>query len=127
MTRANRGNHMIGTTGLKELEISCIVGIHERERTQPQPVIFNVEVDYDFVQSAGSDKIDDAIDYDQIAAVVTDLVRQQSFALLETMAEEAVAVLFKRIERIRTIRIEIRKPQAIPDAAYSFVRVERSR
>ena len=118
---------MIGTTGLKELEISCIVGVHELERTQPQPVIFNIEVDYDFAQPTRSDKIDDAIDYDQIAAVVTDLVRQQSFALLETMAEEAVAVLFKRIERIRTIRMEIRKPQAVPDAAYSFVRVERSR
>ena len=118
---------MIGTTGLKELEVSCIVGVYEQERTQPQPVIFNIEIDYDFVQPTRSDNIGDAIDYDQVAAVVTDLVRHRSFALLETMAEGIVAVLFGRIERIRTIRIEIRKPQAVPDAAYSFVRVERSR
>ena len=118
---------MIGTTGLKELEVSCIVGVYEQERNQPQPVIFNIEIDYDFVRPTRSDNIGDAIDYDQVAAVVTDLVRHRSFVLLETMAEEIAAVLFGRIEHIRTIRIEIRKPEAIPDAAYSFVRVERSR
>lgn len=118
---------MIGTTGLKGLEVSCILGVYEQERTQPQPVVFNIEIDYDFVSPARLDALDDAIDYDQVAAEVSDLVHRRTFSLLETMAEETVTLLFRRMEQIQTIRLEIRKPQAVPAAAYSFVRVERSR
>ena len=47
---------MIGTTGLKDLEVSCILGVYEQERTQPQPVVFNIEIDYDFVSPARLDR-----------------------------------------------------------------------
>jgi hypothetical protein len=41
-------NAMIGTTGLKGLQIDCIVGIHEHERRTPQTVSIDIEMDYDF-------------------------------------------------------------------------------
>ena len=37
---------MIGTTGLKNLQIGCIVGVYEQERAQPQPVVIDIELDY---------------------------------------------------------------------------------
>jgi 7,8-dihydroneopterin aldolase/epimerase/oxygenase len=118
---------MIGTTGLKSLQVECIVGIHELERRIPQAVIIDIELDYDFHEAAASDAIDDAVDYVEIANRVTELVQRRAFFLIETMAEETAAMLFALATEVRQVRLEIRKPAAVPSAACSFVRVERAR
>lgn len=118
---------MIGTTGLRSLQIGCIVGIYEHERQKPQTVIMDIDLEYDFAAAAGSDAIDDAVDYDRVASGVTELVQRRAFQLIETMAEETAAMLLARLAQVRTVRLEIRKPAAVPAAACSFVRVERAR
>jgi dihydroneopterin aldolase len=118
---------MIGTVGLKGLRIECIVGILAHERQAAQTVIVDIELDYDFAAAAGSEAVGDAVDYAAVAASVTDLVRRRAFQLIETMAEEAAAMLLAQLTRVRTVRLEIRKPAAVDAASCSFVRVERSR
>jgi dihydroneopterin aldolase len=118
---------MIGTTGLKGLQIDCIVGIYELERKKIQPIMVDVELDYDFAAAARSDAIRDAVDYDQVAAGIAELAQQRRFQLIETMAEETAAMLLGSLAQVRTVRVEIRKPDAVPAAACSFVRVERTR
>lgn len=118
---------MIGTTGLRSLQVDCIVGIYEHERQTPQTVIMDIDLDYDFAAAAASDAIGDAVDYDGVASGVTELVRRRAFQLIETMAEETAALLLARLAQVRTVRLEIRKPAAVPAAACSFVRVERAR
>ncbi len=118
---------MIGTAGLKSLHIDCIVGVYEHERTTPQRVVMDVEMDYDFLAVARSDAIGDAVDYAAVAQSVTELVRRRQFQLIETMAEEAAAMLLATRPQVRAVRLEIRKPAAVPAADCSFVRVERTR
>ena len=118
---------MIGTAGLRNLEVAGIVGVYAHERERPQPIVFDIEVDYDLAPAARSDALADAIDYDGIAAAVAELVRQRQFALLEALAEAAAGLLLERIDRAQRIRLEVRKPQAVPAAACAFVRVERTR
>ena len=118
---------MIGTTGIKSLHVDCIVGIHEHERRIPQAVIIDIELDYDFAAAAGSDAIEAAVNYVEVAGSVTELVQRRAFFLIETMAEETAAMLLERLALVRTVRLEIRKPEAVPAAACSFVRVERAR
>ncbi|MEP7116099.1 MAG: dihydroneopterin aldolase [Acidobacteriota bacterium] len=118
---------MTGTTGLKDLRIECIVGIYPHERAHPQSVLLDIELDYDFALPAGSDAIADAVDYDAVAASVTDLLQAAQFQLIETMAERAAACLLAEVRVATAVRIEIRKPAAVPAAACSFVRVERRR
>lgn len=118
---------MIGTAGLKSLHIECIVGIYAQERSTPQPVEVDVEMDYDFGPAARSEAIGDAIDYAAVAQSVEDLLQQRQFQLIETMAEETAAMLLATRPVLQTVRIEIRKPEAVPAATCSFVRVERTR
>ncbi len=118
---------MIGTTGLERLQVECVVGVYDEERAQPQPVLFDIELDYDFEAAAGSDAVGDAVDYDRVAAEVAILAQRRKFTLIETMAEETAARLLACMDQVRTVRLEIRKPQAVPAAACSFVRVERGR
>ncbi len=118
---------MIGTTGLTELRVDCIVGIYPHEREQIQTVMLDVELDYDFAPAAGSDAITDAVDYDQVVASGTELIQARKFRLIETMAEQTAAMLLDRVRAVSAVRLTIRKPAAVPAAASSFVRVERAR
>lgn len=118
---------MIGTTGLASLEIDCIVGVYPHERETAQPIVMDIELDYDFAGAAGGDAVEHAVDYDLVARGVTELVQRRKFKLIETMAEEAAELLLERHRAVRTVRMEIRKPNAVPAADCSFVRVERSR
>ena len=118
---------MIGTAGLKSLKIDCLVGILDHERRTPQAVILDIDLDYEFAAAAGSESIGDAVDYAAVARSVTDFVRRRAFQLIETMAEETAAMLLDQLKPVQTVRLEIRKPAAVPEAACSFVRVERTR
>lgn len=118
---------MTGTTGIHNLRIDCIVGIYPHERAQTQTVFLDLELDYDFAPPAASDAIPDAVDYDGVVAMVTELVQARRFQLIEAMAEATAAMLLERVPVVDAVRLEIRKPAAVPAAAHSFVRVERAR
>lgn len=118
---------MIGTAGLQGLRVDCIVGIYDAERTTRQSLLVNVELDYDFAAAAASDAIGDTVDYDDVARAVTELAERRAFHLIETMAEETAAMLLARLPVLRRVRLEIRKPAAVPAASCAFVRVERMR
>ncbi len=118
---------MTGTTGLKDLRVDCIIGIYPHERAATQTVLLDIELDYDFAAPAASDAIADAVDYDGVAATITELLQTGRFQLIETMAERAAALLLARVPVATAVRIEVRKPAAVPAAACSFVRVERRR
>lgn len=118
---------MIGTTGIHNLRIDCVVGIYPHERANSQSVFLDIELDYDFGKAAASDAIPDAVDYDTVVASVTALIQARGFQLIETMAEETAAALLAGLPQIHGVRLEIRKPAAVPSAAHSFVRVARHR
>ena len=127
--RAHRatGRPVTGTTGLKGYRIDCVVGVYEHERAQPQPIIMDIELDYDFGAAAASDSVSDTVDYDQVAQGVATLAGDRKFRLIETMGEETAAMLLASHPSVHAVRLEIRKPNAAPTADCSFVRLERTR
>lgn len=118
---------MLGTTGLHDLCVDCIVGIHPHERETPQSVFVDLSLDYDFSRAALSDAIEDAVDYTALAALLTSVFQNGKFQLLEAMIEAAATAVLRHDARITCVRLEIRKPAAVEDAADSFVRITRER
>jgi dihydroneopterin aldolase len=113
--------------GLKNLRIDCIVGIYPHEREAAQPLYLDVELHHDFADAAATEQIESAIDYDEVARTLTGLAAERKYQLLETFAEEGAAALFAEFDRVERVRIEIRKPNAVPTAAAAFVAVDRTR
>lgn len=118
---------MIGTVGLKNLRVDCIVGIYPHEREAEQPLFLDVALRHDFATAATADHIDGAIDYDGVARVLTGLAVERKYQLIETYAEDGVAALFDAYPDVVGVHIEIRKPKAVPAATAAFVAVDRSR
>lgn len=118
---------MITTAGLKDLRIDCVVGVYSHEREHPQPVMIDIELDYDAAEAAHADEVRHAVDYDRVAEGVTELVQRRAFHLIETMAEETADMLLGKHASVQTVRLEIRKPNAVAAAECSFVRLVRAR
>jgi dihydroneopterin aldolase len=118
---------MIGTIGLRDLRIDCVIGIYPHERAATQPLFVDVEVEYDFSQAVQSDGIKDALDYDHLASELTRLAVEREYQLLEAFVEEAASHCLDHFPAINLIRLAVRKPQAVEAAAAAFAKAERTR
>lgn len=99
--------------GFKELQISCIIGLYEEERTRKQPLIIDLEV-----------QTEAFIDYVALSSVVIEVAEEGRFALIETLAKECAKALKNRWPEIHSLEICVKKPEAIKGAAYAYTRVQ---
>jgi dihydroneopterin aldolase len=118
---------MIGTVGLNDLRIDCVIGIYPDERTATQPIFVDVEVEYDFAAAARTEQIENALDYDRLARDLEHLAVERQYQLLETFAEEAASHCLRHFSAINMIRLAVRKPKAVQKAAAAFAKIERGR
>ncbi len=117
---------MLGTVFVENLRIECIIGVHEAERQRLQPLHLRVELDTDIAAAATSDEIRHALDYSAVANLLRELAQSRGYRLIETFASEALQQVMKHFPCER-VAIEIRKPNAIPDADAAGIRLERRR
>lgn len=99
--------------GFKELQISCIIGLYDEERTREQPLIIDLEV-----------QTEDFIDYVALASLVMQVAKEGRFALIETLAKECARALKKRWPEIASLEICVKKPQAIQGALYAYTKLQ---
>ena len=118
---------MRGTIELERLEIDCIVGIHPFERVQEQKIFLDVLLEIDFAPAAASENVANTIDYTDVAATLTDLVRTRRYQLIETLAVEAADLLLSQHPQVERIQIAVHKPAAVPQARDTVVRFGRAR
>jgi dihydroneopterin aldolase len=116
---------MIGTIGIEELRISCIIGILRQERIQEQELIIDLELDCEFSALVQQQRIEDTVDYAEVANWLESWIQEQKFLLLETLAEQASLEIFVRYPQIQQLRLKLRKPAAIPKARAAVVSIAR--
>jgi dihydroneopterin aldolase len=107
--------------------VQAILGIHPHERVTPQPVRISLTLVTDIRAAARSDAIADALDYGRAASLAGQIARDGQFQLAETLAEAIAARLLAEFPGAVRVRVEVEKPEALPDAAGVGVRIERGR
>jgi dihydroneopterin aldolase len=104
---------MIGTIVVRDIQLECIIGIHDRERRVPQPLLLALEMDYDIGAAARSGQVSDAIDYSLATGLLIEFVRDAAFYLLETLVYQSVFFLHDRFPAATRIRVGVSKPEAL--------------
>jgi dihydroneopterin aldolase len=117
----------VGTLSIRELRISCIVGVYPDERKREQDLFVDVDMDFDFARVAASDHLADTVDYTGVAADLTAFIRAERFQIIETLAHRACERILERHPGVRRCRIVIRKPAAVAHALGAVVTVEQER
>ena len=111
---------------IRDLTFDAIIGVHEHERTTPQPLRIDLQLEVDAAVPARSKQLSDTVDYAHVAAEVEQLTRQIEPLLIETLAEDIAANLLAN-PLIHGVTVRIEKPQALPDSAVPGVEIYRAR
>ena len=87
-------------------------GVHglEGERDRPQPFVVDVEIFGSLERAAEQDDIKATIDYGAVVREVRDVVMNQTFELIETLAQ-AIADRVRTLGA-RSIRVRVAKPRS---------------
>ena len=117
---------MTTTIELEGLELFGYHGVLEEERLDGQPFVFDLRLELETHPAA--DRIDDAVDYRELAACVREVFEAERVQLLETLAAAVAEALLERFH-LAVADVRVRKPRVRLDPAVSWsaVRVERRR
>jgi len=100
-------------------------GANPGERDSAQALDLDLELELDLSRARGSDELRDTLDYAALHALVVDLVRERSYALLERLGDELVQTLL-RDPRVCRATVRIAKPGLLAGATPAVtVRAER--
>jgi len=117
---------MIGTIGVKDLKVTCVIGIYPEERTKNQDLFIDIEIQYDFNNASRSENVDDTIDYAKISDDITSLAIAKKYQLIETLAEDSAQLILNQY-KVESVKIIVKKPGAVPAAAYPYVEIFRTK
>jgi dihydroneopterin aldolase len=110
---------------IEGLDVDAVIGAYDWERSIRQRLRLDLEMAFDCRAAGASDALADALDYHRVATAVTALVEASQYALLEALAERVAAMLLADFQVTR-VRVQIRKPDAVGNAAAVGVVIERS-
>lgn len=100
------------TIELRAIELFGFHGVLEHERREGQRFLVDVELDYAEHVAAGTDRIEDAIDYREVVAAVVEVSDGRAYHLLEAFATALANELAARFPVAR-VRVRVRKPDVV--------------
>ncbi|WP_226467654.1 dihydroneopterin aldolase [Luteimonas panaciterrae] len=110
---------------IEALEIEALIGIYDWERRIRQPLLFDLEMDFDNRKPAASDDIADTLNYKDVSKRLIEFVSQSDYGLVETLAERCAEIVLKEFGVAR-VRLKLSKPGAVRGARAVGVIIERS-
>lgn len=99
------------TVEVRDLRVFGRHGVHDEERERGQDFLFDVELEVG--ERGTSDRIEDAVDYVEVARVVQTVSDGEQFNLLEALASAVADELERRFAPER-VRVRVRKPEVRP-------------
>lgn len=109
---------------IRDLKIETIIGIFDWEREIKQMVTIDLEMGSNIQSAAATDRIEHALDYNEVSKRLVAFVEESSFELLEAMAE-SIAVILREEFSVPWLRLRLGKPGAIKNAQDVGVIIER--
>ncbi len=100
---------------IRQLHVDAIIGIHDWEKAQKQPLYIDLDLKYDCLLASKTDDIKDALDYFKVCSEVTAFVGSSRFELIETLAEQITQLLIQRFP-VKKVKLKLFKPNAIDNA-----------
>lgn len=108
---------------VRDLVLSCMIGVHRHEHTDAQRVRINLDL---AVQEGRDldDSLANVVCYERITRGVREIVSRGHINLVETLAEEIAAMCLEEW-RVRSARVRVEKLDVFPDVTSVGVEIER--
>jgi dihydroneopterin aldolase len=108
---------------IRDLAVSCRLGIHEWEQRTPQEVLVDLELPVDARRGARRDDVAEAVDYARLVATVRATAQARPFRLMETLAEVLAHDVLSAFG-VGAVVVRVKK-RAVEGLGYAAVEIER--
>ena len=112
---------------IRNLEVFGNHGVFKEENTLGQKFLVNATLYTDTRTAGRTDTLTDSIHYGDICHFITEFMREHTFKLLESVAEQLAESLLLEVPRLWGLDLEIKKPWAPIGLPIETVSVEISR
>lgn len=111
---------------LHGIKVETVIGVWDWERQIKQTLLVDIDVGTDSSRAGQTDALADTINYQQVAETVVEIARENSFALVERLAEEIANRLLGELN-LQHVKIRINKQGAVRGVRDVGVIIERQR
>ncbi len=109
---------------IRDLEMTCIIGVHAHEKRGPQRIRINLDVGVLEGEAPHSDQLENVLCYEDLVVRIRAIVADGTINLIETLAER-VADICLQPALAKSARVRIEKLDVFADAASVGVEIER--
>jgi len=94
---------------INDLRVRGLHGVYEEERVSGNEFSIDIELESNFTKAIETDRIEDSVDIDQVAALVRDVSRQNKFHLIESFADAIGRNLLQRFPILLRVVVRVTK------------------
>lgn len=109
---------------IRGLKVEAVIGVFDWEKQVQQPLVFDLEMDWDITKAAETDDLAYALNYAAVSDRVIEFVQANQFDLLERLLVQLAEMLRQEFS-IPKIKIRVEKPAVAPDAIAVGLEIER--
>lgn len=109
---------------IDNLKIFAHHGVFEHENINGQNFFVNVVLYTDTEKAGMTDELEYSSDYGSVCALIHEVVTQNTFRLIETVAQKTALEILKKFPFVKSVDIEIRKPEAPVEMDFESISVK---
>jgi dihydroneopterin aldolase len=109
---------------VRDLELTCIIGVHAHEKRGPQRLRINLDVGVSEGTGQHHDQLENVLCYEDLVVRIRAIVADGSINLIETLAERIADICLQH-PLARSARVRVEKLDVFSDAASVGVEIER--
>ena len=96
---------------IRGLEVCACHGVHDSEKINKQPFIFDADLEVDFFGAAKSDDLKSTVSYSDVCNLIVRIATENVFALIEKLAYECVFEIMDSFP-VQGVKLTVWKPNA---------------
>lgn len=112
---------------IKDLKLYCYHGVNPEEKEDGQLFAFDIDAFVDLSVPCKSDFVDDTVSYAKIIKTVRRTAQSEKNDLIERVAQRVADAVLNEYEKIHSVIVTVKKPQAPIKADFDYVAVQIER
>lgn len=111
---------------IKDLLARGVIGISDRERSQPQDILFNLVIFTDIKAAAEADDVELSVNYRTVSKQILAHASTVGRFTVEALAEDIARIVLE-YPKVSGVRVRVEKPGAVRFSRSVGVEIERMR
>ena len=109
---------------IRGLKIFAYHGVNPEEKDNGQYFVFDITCSVDTSTASETDDIETTVSYAKVIKETTRIFTAEKYNLIETAAKKVADGIMEKFEKIQTVTVLLKKPEAPVKADFDYVAVE---